>query len=52
MTASPIDMKLADDIEKGKTGSKTEAKERAKTLVDEFGWDKTDAMKIWSFGPE
>jgi elongation factor 2 len=52
VTASPIDMKLADDIEKGKTGSKTEAKERAKTLVDEFGWDKTDAMKIWSFGPE
>jgi elongation factor 2 len=52
VTASPLDMKLADDIEKGKTGSKTEAKERAKTLVDEFGWDKTDAMKIWSFGPE
>jgi len=23
-----------------------------KVLVDTFDWDKNDALKIWSFGPE
>lgn len=31
---------------------KTEVKTRNKRLVEEFGWDKNDAVKIWSFGPE
>jgi hypothetical protein len=30
-------------IEDEKVGPKTESKERAKILVDEFEWDKTDA---------
>ena len=27
-------------------------KERANVLAKEFDWDKGDALKIWSFGPE
>lgn len=27
-------------------------KERTKILVEQFGWDKNDTLKIWSFGPE
>jgi len=43
MTASPLDMELQDAIEKGTTGAKQEPKERAKEMVDTYGWDKTDA---------
>jgi len=25
---------------------------RAKTLCEEFEWDKEDALRIWAFGPE
>merc|ERR1712096_39197 len=31
---------------------RSDPKIRAKTLVDEFSWDKTDATKIWCFGPD
>lgn len=31
---------------------KTEPKVRNKRLVEEFEWDKTEAAKIWCFGPE
>ena len=27
-------------------------KERANVLAKEFDWDKGDALKIWSFGPD
>jgi elongation factor 2 len=39
-------------IEKGELGPKHEAKERSKRLCEEFGWEKGDTLKIWSFGPE
>jgi elongation factor 2 len=51
-TAEPIDDDLADLIEKGKLGPNTDAKERVKTLVDNFEWDKEEAQQIWTFGPE
>jgi elongation factor 2 len=52
VTASPIDMELQNQIEEGKTGSKQDPKERVKHFVEEFEWDKTDAQKVWNFGPE
>eukprot|EP00123_Amoebidium_parasiticum_P010054 comp19862_c0_seq1/m.23990 comp19862_c0_seq1/g.23990 ORF comp19862_c0_seq1/g.23990 comp19862_c0_seq1/m.23990 type:complete len:843 (-) comp19862_c0_seq1:284-2812(-) len=52
MKAEPFADGLADKIEKGDINPKQEPKERAKLLVDEFGWDATDARKIWCFGPE
>lgn len=39
-------------IEVGDISEGMDAKERTKILVDKFKWDKNDAMKIWSFGPE
>jgi elongation factor 2 len=39
-------------IETGKLGPKDDPKIRSKTLQEDFGWDKNDTLKIWSFGPE
>jgi len=41
--AEPLGDELAAMIEDEKVGPKTESKERAKILVDDFLWDKTDA---------
>jgi len=43
---------LSGEIEDGKVGPRSDAKERSKTLVDTYGWDKTDSTKIWCFGPD
>jgi elongation factor 2 len=51
-TAEPISEDLADLIEKGKLGPNTDGKERIKSLVDNFGWDKEEAQQLWTFGPE
>jgi len=48
----PMDENLSDDIERGKVGAKDEPKERAKYLADTYDWDKSDALKLWSFGPD
>lgn len=39
-------------IENGKINARDDFKVRARVLADEFGWDVTDARKIWCFGPE
>jgi elongation factor 2 len=43
---------LPEMIEKGDLGPKDDPKVRGKKLVDDFGWEKGDTLKIWSFGPE
>jgi len=43
---------LTSQIEKGNISAKDDPKVRGKKLVDEFGWDKEDTVKIWAFGPE
>ena len=43
---------LAEAIDEGKVGPRDEPKARSKILVDEFGWDKDLAKKIWCFGPD
>ncbi|KAH9950905.1 eukaryotic translation elongation factor 2 [Amylocystis lapponica] len=50
--AMPIDDELSLAIESGKVNSRDDYKLRARVLADEFGWDVTDARKIWCFGPE
>lgn len=50
--AVPLNEKLQDEIEKGKVTPKDDPKLRAKLLSEEFDYDKEDALKIWSFGPE
>ncbi|KXJ92421.1 P-loop containing nucleoside triphosphate hydrolase protein [Microdochium bolleyi] len=52
MVAEPIDEELAKTIEDGKIGPRDDIKARARVLADDFGWDVTDARKIWCFGPD
>jgi len=50
--ALPIEEELTKAIEAGKVSSRDDFKLRARVLADEFGWDVTDARKIWCFGPD
>ncbi|KAL5494729.1 EFT2_2 [Sanghuangporus weigelae] len=50
--AEPLDEELSKAIEAGKINSRDDFKARARILADEYGWDVTDARKIWCFGPE
>jgi len=50
--AMPIDEELTKAIEAGKISSRDDFKARARILADEYGWDVTDARKIWAFGPD
>eukprot|EP00033_Pygsuia_biforma_P000230 GCRY01000288.1.p1 GENE.GCRY01000288.1~~GCRY01000288.1.p1 ORF type:complete len:842 (-),score=190.19 GCRY01000288.1:70-2595(-) len=52
MKASPMEEGLPEAIEDKKVGPRDDPKNRARVLADEFGWDVTDARKIWCFGPE
>jgi elongation factor 2 len=52
MVAEPLDEDLCKDIEAGKVGPRDDFKSRARILADDFGWDVTDARKIWAFGPD
>lgn len=51
MTAGPMDEELSAAIEAGKINPRDDFKIRARTLADDYGWDVTDARKIWCFGP-
>ena len=48
----PMEDGLAEAIDEGKVGPRDEPKARSKILVDDFGWDKDLAKKIWCFGPD
>jgi len=50
--AFPMQEELSNDIENGKITPRDDFKARARVLAEEYGWDVTDARKIWCFGPE
>ncbi|KAK1221391.1 translation elongation factor 2 [Marasmius sp. AFHP31] len=50
--AQPLGDDLTTAIEEGKVTSRDDFKARAHILADEFGWDVTEARKIWCFGPD
>jgi len=50
--AMPIQEELSQAIESGKISARDDFKLRARLLADDFGWDVTDARKIWCFGPD
>ncbi|KAK9463090.1 P-loop containing nucleoside triphosphate hydrolase protein [Lipomyces oligophaga] len=50
--AEPIDEEVSLAIESGKISPRDDFKIRARLMADEFGWDVTDARKIWCFGPD
>jgi elongation factor 2 len=50
--AEPLDEELVKAIDAGTINPRDDFKIRARLMADEFGWDVTDARKIWAFGPE
>ncbi|CAI7564477.1 Translation elongation factor EF-2 subunit [Penicillium manginii] len=52
MTAQPMDEEVSLAIESGKISPRDDFKARARIMADEYGWDVTDARKIWCFGPD
>jgi len=52
MRAVPMQEELSSAIENGKVTPRDDFKSRARVLAEEFGWDVTDARKIWCFGPD
>jgi len=50
-TAKPLEDGLSEEIDNGKVTPKDEPKARARILAEKYGWDVTEARKIWSFGP-
>jgi elongation factor 2 len=52
MIAEPLDEEVSKEIEAGKIGPRDDFKARARILADDYGWDVTDARKIWCFGPD
>jgi len=52
MRACPLPDGLADDIEDNKVTPRDDPKVRKAYLCEKFEFDATDAMKIWTFGPE
>lgn len=52
MKACPMPDGLADDIEAGKVTPRDDPKTRKSYLCENYSFDATDAMKIWTFGPE
>jgi elongation factor 2 len=51
-TAQPLGEKLCREIVEKTIAPGSEPKERARKLVDEYGWNPNEAKKIWCFGPE
>lgn len=51
VTAVPFADGLAEAIDNGKINPKDDPKVRARKLAEDFGWDVTEARKIWAFGP-
>jgi len=52
VVATPFPEGLAEAIDSGKITSKEDPKNRGRVLAEEYGWEVTDARKIWCFGPE
>jgi len=49
--ACPLGEEVSLAIETYKVNTQQDVKKRARILIDEYGWEKTDCMKIWGFGP-
>lgn len=49
--AQPLEEQFSLDIENGLVTMKMEAKEFVRSLVDNYGFDKNEAGRIWTFGP-
>jgi len=50
--AEPLGPELCTAIDDGDIKAGAEAKTQGRLLADEYGWDVSEARKIWAFGPE
>jgi len=50
--ADTLGPELCTAIDEGDINAGAEAKIQGRKMADEFGWDVTEARKIWAFGPE
>jgi len=50
--AEPLSAELCIAIDDGEIKPGLDAKVMGRTLADDYGWDVTEARKIWAFGPE
>jgi elongation factor 2 len=50
--AEPLGAELCKAIDDGDIRAGTEAKILGRQLADDYGWDVSEARKIWAFGPE
>ena len=50
--SEPLADELTRDIEEGRVAPRDDPKLRARYLADTYGWDVTDARRIWCFGPD
>lgn len=48
----PIGEELISAIERGVVDPRDDVKARARILADEFGWDVSDARRLWCFAPD
>jgi len=52
VTAQPLQPEICEEIETNKIGPRDDVKLRSRYLADHYGWDVTEARKIWAFGPD
>jgi elongation factor 2 len=52
MSAQPLSKGLAEAIDEGEINPRDDEKKLARALADDYGWDVSEARKIWTFGPE
>jgi len=50
LRAAPLGEKFCQSVDSKDLLIDGDKKKRAKFITDTFGWDKTEAIKIWSFG--
>jgi elongation factor 2 len=50
--AEPLGAELCTAIDEGEVKAGMESKLIGRLLADEYGWDVSEARKIWAFGPE
>jgi elongation factor 2 len=50
--ADSIGAELSEAIDRGDINPQADPKLQGRKMADDFGWDVTEARKIWAFGPE
>jgi len=50
--AAPIGPELSSAIDEGIIKPGSDAKVQGRLLADDYGWDVSEARKIWAFGPD